>query len=314
MGTPYNENGETIIPLVPKESNGKMHVLPQRWEREWKFYVHQTGDKAEAQEQAKQRGWAICLSGQNENGEDLFSWKSMTTARYLAQACPMPDLSYINGLEKELKQKKNKLYNDLLLGKPHGINGGTFGLLGYFNPWGSPHGGETGGPEIWQWAGMEMIESGETDGLLWARAANRSYIDRQPGAIYLTNGRPIDLDKHLDLQGRAPWDLFNGEFFKGKDSPWNFDTVDTSQVDFVKQNNLKPNYESNLKKHDSVDYQHYGRRLWPLKILCWLDNDPAAKMRLEMLSELGRMTYLTGPKEELDDNIQFAKQFPNIGS
>jgi len=315
MGASYIENGERVVPLVEKLPNGKMNILPQRFEREWRLQLFLAGDEIEAREIAENKTVAIAIDGQ-VNGRRLYNWNNPETARYLAQAFPTPDMSHVGNIAQYVKTEKNK-YNTILKdGLPHGPNSNGTGQIGYFNPHGAQYGGESGGEEIWQWPGIEIIGSRNiSDGITWTRAVHRSVTDRHWGCIYFFSGQPTVLDSHLSKNGKAPWDIFNSKFFQGKDLPWDFKNADDSHVNFVANNGLKPPYEGPLKGHDPQDYQHYCRRTWPAKILVWLENDHIAKNKLQMVAELARMTYLTGPGEELDTDIQFIKQFgTNIGT
>lgn len=322
MGNGSVVGGQRVIPLVKPRGDGKMHILPQRFQRIWRLYLHKVGNETQAQQRANQPGWAVCKD-LVVAGKRTWCWSNPETANYFAQRTVLPTLDHTTGQAVQfVNQEKNQQYNELQNGsKWMNLNGAT-GQLGYFNPAGVPYGGQTGGDEILQWDGIESVMTGEVNGLLMHRAKHRRYTDRSANAFYGANNLPVFMDNYLNNDGSAQWSMFNGAFEKKSwpfgneddDAPWEFDEADDFHVNHVVSNNLAAPYAGTIKSFDIIDHQHEVRRTKDLKVLIWIDNDVVAKRHLALQAELGRMAYYEGKDGRFEELLQDTLANPNKGN
>ena len=312
MGEPYEEGEFKVVPLVLPDQDGKMHLLPQRFERCWRLHLYEEGNQ-NAQDCVNQYGWGNCVLD-----EGLWSWNNKETANWMAQRTGMPKLSR-QLVENKLSKDTTDYYEELLFGT--GWEGEGLGQMGMFNPAGVPYGGATSAREIHVWDGMEALNTPSPTGLLYHRVKHRRYTDRAVAAIYTPGNKPIVLDALLNQDGSTPWVAYNNGFLPeiwpnghlDRDEPFNFDEADKSQVNAVIAENMQPSYEVSLRRYDPIDHQHERRRTKDLIALIWLDNDPLARLHLAMQKELDRMTYFEGKDGRYDSLLKQAKQYANKG-
>jgi len=299
MGAAYEDGTEKVIPLVVPNSDGTMHLMMQKDNRDWRLYLYPDGNDFQADQISKHKSWAVARDG-SEDGERYWSWQNPKTANWQAQRVIMPDLSHIGNLNAVVTDDKEDIYNELENGLPYADGGGGDGQLGYRNPAGVAYGGMTGGVEINEFEGVKALFAGIPEGLLFHRALSRRYGDRQRGGyIFELTGKPIELDNYLNADGTEPWRMFNSTFqaenwpfqHLDRDAPFEFDMADSAQVDHVNDNGLNPSYEDGIRGHDPIDDQHFIRRAKDLRTMIWLDNDYASKRHLLMHCETLRMTY-----------------------
>ena len=314
MGEPSTDGDEVVIPLILPRGDGKMHLLPQRQERIWRLYLHKNDDLDSVKEIASQRGWAVC-----DTGDDYWSWSNYETANYCVQRTLMPSLSHFDAAG-ELRGEKRSQYNELENGLPwYGFQG--IGQMGPWNPAGVAYGGMTGGDEVYQWDGVRTLVTGEPDGLLLHRVKHRRYTDRAHAAFYDVDGMHVQQDRYLAPAGNAQWSMADNVFQvqswpyqdEDHDAPWEFDQVNTVQVDYVRLRGLQPPYEGALKSYMPIDQQHQVRRTKDLKTLIWLDNDPVAKKHLAVQAELNRMAFAEYKWGRYADGLQQALSNPRKG-
>lgn len=303
MGESYEEGDSTVFVLVKPREDGKLHTIPQRYERIWRLVMHENNAQV-ADEIARQGGWGV--SNQ---------WKKFPN--YYNQFGPMPELSQQASLAKitnDYNYYAGQLANNLSWNnQPQD--------LGIFNPAGVAYGGESGGFEIHQWDGVVAAASKDPIGLLYHMVMHRRYMDRSRFALYEYHGTPIKMDDYLNEDGTLPWKIFSGAFQKktwplnkeDNDAPWEFDEVDTSHVDAMRDEGLAPPYEGQLKNYMAIDHQHEARANKDMKVLVWLDNDPIARNTLAMRAEVDRMCYYEGPGGRWKEKLEYAETHEGKG-
>jgi hypothetical protein len=113
------------------------------------------------------------------------------------------------------------------------------------------------------------------------------YGSRQMGCIYDPQGRPIRIEEYCNSNGTLPWSLFNNQFVgnPAKDAPFYFSQTGPGTG--------SASYDP--LDYEPIDDQHMIRRTKANKVLVWLDNDPLARLYLEMDATLKRMTFYEGP-------------------
>jgi len=309
MGKSYDESNsdgddKTVFVLVEPREDGKLHTLPQRYERIWRLVMHETGNADTAAQIAGQNGWGV--SNQ---------WKAFPN--YYNQFGPLPNIDQQDALQ-EISGRYDYYSNQLAQNLSWNNQPQD---LGMFNPAGVAYGGESGGFEIHQWDGVVAAASKDPVGLLYHMLLHRRYMDRSKFALYEYSGKPINMDDYLNENGTLPWKIFSGQFQKktwplnqeDNDAPWEFDEADTTYVDIVKNEGAAPPYEGQLLNYMPIDHQHEARANKDMKALIWLDNDPIARNTLAMRAEVDRMCYYEGPGGRWENTLEYAETHEGKG-
>ena len=238
------------------------HVLPQRMERSFRVIVHPIGTAPDLD----YRGWGTT------------SWAA---GGYFCQSIPLPDLSFAN---VDLSVQKDDDYDRLLKNLPT-IPGDT--PVNFLWPArGVKYGGMTGGIDVLQFEGIVPAVTAQTDGILSLYVEQLRYGARQMGCIYESDGSPIAIEAYANPDGSLPWSMFNNVFLGNppKDMPFGFSQTGPG-VGFSGYDPLD---------YQPIDDQHLIRRSKANKALAWLDNDPLARLYIDMDATLKRMSYYEG--------------------
>jgi hypothetical protein len=302
--TPDAHDAFYVVPLVRANDDGTMHMMAQHGEREWRLTLYETGNETAAEEIRAQRGWGTARPGISEEagGEALWSWSNPETANYQAQCFPVPDLDHVHDscVDKVLGWW-DSYYEALASGSSLVYKGSE--AFGYYHPYGVSYGGMTGGSEIFPFDGLEVIQAGLEAGLSATRALHYMYSCRQPGAIYTIKGQPLWFETMLADGSRCDWNYFNAGWTQKQDGAYGFVGAPNQHRDEIEAAGQLPTYEDKLTRDigsyssffQPIDFQHYVRRTRSCRTLVWLDNDPLAKRKLQMLAEIGMMHYHAEP-------------------
>jgi hypothetical protein len=167
----------------------------------------------------------------------------------------------------------------------------------------------TGGSEIDQWepVGLETLQTGDPDGLLYLRARHRCLTDRHHVGLYGPDGRPVRGDDWAKATGAADWSLgSDGRFQAGKE-PFGLAAAQNATP--------APDcpYLTELQRWNPIDWQHLVRRVGTSISLAWLDHDPIARRELMLAAELGRMAMWEGPGGSLAGDLGFVSAHSGKG-
>jgi len=266
-------------------------VMPHQAHMQRRLTIARKDDLAIARQVVDAAGLAFCRRGQAPTGADLWSWWNPLTARYFPQKHVLPDLSFLDYqvLEGELIDTYWMARTALETG-----SSGNYAVpakaLGWAHPWGISYGGMTGAVEINMYDGVQLAEVGSREGWLGVLLTHRMNADRQPFALYNLDGEPSSIEDWVK-QGSFPHVDMNFwmTLLSGED-PFGFKDAPKFQVQYVKDNDLRPPYEGELANYLPHDFQHLVRYTRSPKVLAWLGNDALAKDDLRHAAEIVRMS------------------------
>ena len=267
-------SGWSYTPLLPDPVVGSLtlvkpdlHILPQRMERSFRLILH-PDDEAPL---INLEGWA---AGDWSRGG------------YMPQNIGLPDLSHTT---IDLSVQKDVDYS--LLASLSPTVPGDQPESPLWPAQGVRYGGMTSGTEIHHYEGVLPAVTAQPEGVLSLYVEQLRYASRQLGCIYEANGEPIRPDDYLNPDGSRPWDMYSNVFIGNtpKDSPFEF--ADTGPGNGV------ANYDP--LTYAPIDNQHFVRRTKANKALTWLDNDPLARLYVQMDAVLTRMTFYEGKYGEI---------------
>jgi len=298
MGSPKPDDNDAfyVIPLVAANEDGTMHMMAQQAEREWRLVLFEEGNQSNAQEVLNQYGWAVPAHDTAEAGlENPWCWQNEETGNYQAQRFPVPSLDPQACLERTLVE-----YSKIraALASRTAVQYPDAKPYGYFHPYGVSYGGMTGGSEIFPFDGLVELTAGSVEGLLYTRALHFMYSCRQQGMIYNIKGKPTRFEDYLK-DGTCDWHYLNAKWYPGYDGDYDFLNAVSTHRPAIEAAGQLPVYEPQVTReygsyssyYQPQDFQHYVRRTRSCRTLAWLDNDPLAKRKLEMLAEIGLMWY-----------------------
>lgn len=293
-GGGLDKGSHTEYRIVSPRGDGKMHFIPKQGRFARRLVVFKDNARSEALAVLGHENLAFCTSGDGPAGNELWSWWNQDTARFISQAHRLPDLDHVNkGQIREQLASKYAHFRDQVSSGSTGNYPLQSGALGWAQPWGVPYGGMTGGDEIMVYDGIEQAYSGSKEGYLLRMLQARTYMDRQPTALYSKNGDPTKYEDILVTEGfGAPY--VDGYFFLNPSSssdPYGFHDAPTFHIQAVQNQGKVPPYKSNLAGWMPIDLQHYSRYTRNLKVLSWLGNDTLAKTQLVHAAEMFRMGF-----------------------
>ncbi len=297
--TPYSGPARDVgnmqeAPIVDSLPGGKMHLMPRQSQFVRRMVI--TRERAEelARVELEHGNLGFCISGQSDEGDELWSWWNGRTSRFLPQNHVLPDLSEMTTREAIDAQAASELQQRI--GQVAAGATGPYpvedGALGWCHPWGIAYGGMTGGEGIQQSPGIATAWSASPSAYRLTELRSKMTTERQPFALLAANGKPTRLADHVNPTGShgswVPWDMLMT--FVGNDSYFFGSSVD-HQADYVRANGLEPRYEERLNQFRPIDLQHLTRYTSDLIVLSWLGNDSVAKEQLRQTGELYRMTH-----------------------
>jgi hypothetical protein len=301
FGTPYDEAGWRVWPIVSPLAGGAMHMMPAMSQFHRRFAVAKVGFEQRALAQITEASLAFVRPGFAPNGSTLFSWWNPLTARYFPQRQRLPTLDFM-GLDSLRAHDAGELAGRL--GQiAHGANGNwpaEAGGMGWAQPWGTADGGMVSGEEIYLFDGVTTACASSSAGYRLHQVMHRMYSDRQCNVLYDKNGLPTSLEEWT-VQGptgtTVPIWWYNSAMLWASD-PFGFNQAPTFQQTFVAQSGLTPPYESALLDFSPIDEAHLVRYLHDTLALVWLGNDSIAKDDLRMQAEGFRFAYHMYPQDQ----------------
>ncbi len=314
---PYPEFGQTLpagtggLPWTVVElirDGATPHVVRQRGHLTWRLTLWPAGQEHDAMDRAEQRGWGVVRGADG-------GWRDPDCAGWQAQGTPLPDLSaWESALGSALGAQRAELESDLASGDPFLYAG--VGRMGPYHSFGVAYGGMTGGSEIEQTPGVDLISSGSLDGLWNHRAMHRMVLDRQYGWVYDASGRLVVADDLVQTDGSLPVRVRDNDFI---DLTYHDDLGFSDVPAVFAAHTPRPSYEGALlgtnpyNGLDQHDAQHGIRatRIW--KTLIWAANDRMARHDLAAQAALWQMQFHHGKGERLDELYRFAQSHPGVG-
>ncbi len=299
-GLVNSQSDGTHLPLLDKQSDGSLHVMPTQSRMVRRLVVYKNKDRDAALSALGQETQAFCVPGKTPTGAERWSWWNPGTARFFAQARPLPDLTYLglSGLKSQLEADYAQRSAQVAVGATGGYPL-TSGALGWAQPWGVAYGGMTGGDEINIFDGLFTSSTASQKGYALALLTARCYIDRQPTSLFDLNGDATQVEDILVQPSTGPVYADGGFYIRpvGSADPYGFNNAPTFQTVAVQAAGLNPSYESALKSWMPIDIQHYIRFTRNLKVLAWLGNDPLAKEQLLAAAEIFRLGFHEYPND-----------------
>lgn len=300
FGTPYDEDGYRVWPIVRPIGDGTLHVIPQTGQFERRLAICREGSEARALEHLREGGLAFCRSGTNAANMPYFSWWNESTARYFPQRQELPYLESIG--EANLRAAET----GELWQRTTQVATGAAGLwpaistgFGWAHPWGVSEAGMVSGSEIYLYEGIVTAAGASRDGYRLHQLVHRMYTDRQHNVLYDYDGQPTRWETWaLDTpSGRfLPVWWYNAPMLWAAD-PFGFTIAPQFQNQYVAANGLAPAYEAGLLAYDSIDEAHLIRYTRTPKALVWLGNDALAKDDLSAQAEGILFAYNETPQD-----------------
>lgn len=154
----------------------------------------------------------------------------------------------------------------------------------FWNAYGSPYGGMTGGLDVEQYSGIETAATASRFGLKRHMIEATRYRCRQMGAIY-RGGHPVEPTEYTDEDGRAQWRMYNSVFQKSGGrrltGPFTYKEDETR-------------FGDDPGRYDTIDDQHDVRQYASTVALVFLTNDLLSRLYLDTDERLSRMTWWQG--------------------
>lgn len=311
------------LPLVQALGASKLHSLPRQGRFIRRLAIWQGQGRGPAEAMLRGETLAYCRRGTSASGEPYWSWWNGKTPRWFPQAHRLPSLDHISttALTEDLLGRWSSYRERLASGQ-----GGSYpylsDALGWAQPWGVSYGGMTGGDEVNLTDGLIELEVGCPEVYRLAQLRLRAYLDRQPTALFGSDGTPTRVEDIMVLEGQgAPY--ADGTFYITPGSsadPYGFDDAPTFQVAAAEAQGRVPAYREELRSWMPIDIQHYIRLTRNLKIVAWMSNDSLAKDQLVAAAEIFRLGFHentnsasgaiqgTGMRARMDHVVEFPGQ------
>jgi len=309
VGEAYLEGGHRVYPLVAPLEGGRMNLLDMMRERHWRLVVHREG----GYQPEGGRSWGVAIDGTNAEGEDLASWGSPLSPRYLVQCATAPtDLEHLrDDIAEEAvdeRQRFAKAWNSPTTGAEN---------AGYLQFRSGKYGGWTGGWDITPWIRPDILATGSVEGKVSMEIEFCRYAARQRG-LYASGGLPVNPENHLDGEGKPGWNIYNERWQPGGDGPFGYfaagDGNRVPELDAPYRSILKGD-PSNQYDHgiDPIDGQHHIRCDKAAKFLATVGNDPLAKLYLYKAATMGRMEAMETEGGDLREVLEQLARNPARG-
>ena len=296
---PVTEGGWITHTVVAPCDGGKMNMMPIQGQFHRRMALVHSGSETASRVILEQRGLAFCRPGQAPNGAPYWSWWNEETARYFPQKVKVPTFEHIGAaairehdrgyLTQHMTQMRTGAGDEYPVVSPR---------LGWAHPFGVKHGGMQGGEEIWLFDGLTTAWAASHDGYRNSELIHRMYTDRQPTALFESDGRPTTHDAWVRQGPHGPYQpawMYMRPILDSAD-PFGFTTSPSFQREFVASTGKVPAYETDLLGFGPIDEEHLIRYTHSAKVLAWLGNDSLAKDDLRMQAENFIFSYNLVPQ------------------
>jgi hypothetical protein len=311
------------LALVKSLEGNKLHSLPKQGRFVRRLAVWADGSQQPAEAMLRGENMAYSRPGSAPNGAEYWSWWNRDTARWFPQAHRLPGLEHVglDAVEAIVVGNCDAYEGRLATGKganyPYISN-----ALGWAQPWGVSYGGMTGSDEINLVDGFAELMVGRPEGYRLAQLTLRAYCDRQPTALFGSDGTPTRVEDIMVLEGYgAPYADGSFNLTPGSASdPYGFDDAPMFQIEAAEAQGKVPGYRDELDSWMPIDIQHYIRFTRNLKLLAWMANDSLAKDQLVAAAEIFRLGFhehtntsygyiqYTGLRARMDHVLEFPGQ------
>jgi hypothetical protein len=275
LGTPYDEPGVRVIPIVRPYPDGKLHMMGPQAQFERRLALvpdalpgaqpeaqpggqpggglgararrQALGPEARAKEELSNAGLAFCM-----RAEGLWSWFDPRTARYFPQRDLLASVDFFKRNGKSGKAAVRAMEAGELAEYRQAIEtGGVHGyyvttpVMGWAHPWFVKEQGSPGGEGIAMFEGYYAAAAAARDGVSRLELLHRMNVSRQPEAAYDRFGDPVGYHQWLRADGRIPFDFrTNGGIFMPPFLlPCKRGPAASDQVRFVVAHDLRPPYD-----------------------------------------------------------------------
>lgn len=313
MQSPVNSSGKKLVRLAAQENAPRLTLFPQGAQKFYRLaiYPDNSANAAEALDIVNFRGWATASSGFNESSVKTWSWSNPSTACFGPLRALLPEkqtiaaagtrwISYLSGMQQAYQSGSVV---------PAGNGAYTFGnqpRLGILHPRGLADGGSTGGGEVFQIAGSEVLAAEHSDALKVLDLFNKGTFERSINMGFKPNGDPISYEDYLTeilavINSSAPaWNAFPNTshrmFNSAQDAVFGFSHSAVNSQQNVPTNN-KPTYDSSInnsvlgayKTVSTHDWAHMSRFMWGLWPGVYFFNDPICKLKSIGVGEFARL-------------------------
>lgn len=281
--------------------HGQFHVVPQQAQFQRRYVLAPNQSAMNRGLEVLHRGTrGFCVPGPRPSQasanptDDLWSWWNEGTARYLTSNNRLPHLDHLSrsSVADSIRMRYQPLAQQVASGAP-GVHPTFAPNFGWGQPYGIPYGGMTGGDEIEMVPGIDVAWARVPLGIRWLDLFSKSYLDRQPYALFDVDGKAPVVEEHIVNPGSP--NAYVPSYFNmdpsGNDNYFGFKTVDLRFAENAYMTSRVPYYEKDLKDYDFIDLQHLTRFLNPNLALTWLANDSLAKLQIELAASLFRFSF-----------------------
>lgn len=194
--------------------------------------------------------------------------------------------------------------------------------MGHFHALGTSIGYMTGGLEITQTFGADIIAARVREGVLAVELEGDMVQNRHAGDLYRPDGSQVEVGDLIDSEGRLRVSMFSGEFQeKAGLSTLGFGTRDRSKMvgAWGYSEDERPSWwegwvgSKPWEGFERHDWQHGIRGYYHAKILALLTGDGVSIERLKRESVLARVEEYHGHGGRLGDRLAQAVAFPKSG-
>ncbi|MEZ6013769.1 MAG: hypothetical protein R3F49_01530 [Planctomycetota bacterium] len=294
-GEPVANSGVQQVDLIAPMPGGKLHYMPRQGQLWRRVMIARDAASAErARVLLERQNMGFCQAGESNNGAALWSWWNPETARFLPQAHILPDLSQMTTIEDQRAEFAIKLEERLTQvaqGSASSYPVPSEGL-GWSHPWGVAYSGMTGGDDIMQTAGTEVAWAASGAGYRYYELKARMYLDRQPVALYGSDGHSLTYETFVHPTGNhGPWQPQPFYMRPSGNDTFGYASAPMHQAAAAVSSGRVAPYKEALDAYMAIDGQHYIRYLHSLLILAWLGNDSLAKEQIGHSAELFRLSH-----------------------
>lgn len=289
LAAPVPNGARTEWPLVRALRYGQFHMVPQQSQFMRRIVVARG-------QVALERGLRVLhreTRGFCVPGERLWSWWNPLTARFQATKFPLPNLEHLSlqglrdGIQNEFDSHSLQIRSGAEGGYPRYSS-----VLGWAHPYGVGYGGMTGGDEIEMYPNVVEAWVRDPVALRKLELRSRSYVDRQPIALFDIDGHAPLVEDHIVDAGTS--NAHVPTYFHLRPSSSNYFGLQSADRRFMEAAYMTarvPFYGKDLEDFMPIDFQHYTRYLNPHLGLVWLANDSLSKLQLELSCALFRFSF-----------------------
>ncbi len=314
LGAAYAEGSSTVVPLVARYPDGKLHMMGPQAQFERRLVLVRDGQERTARALLHFGGVAFPA-----RSEGKWSWYAPETANYFPQRDYLASLDFVRdgdrGGKTAVRARLGREAGELRMAIETGTARGwyvTTGQMGWAHPWFLPEQGGVGGEGVQLVDGHDTAYAAAREGLNLLSLRHRMNVCRQPEATYDREGEIVGYHRWLDAEGRIPFDYrtHGRVVIPAFRLPMAGGAPASPQVLEVARRGLRPPYDVG-NPHEaggSIPYENTALlRWWPhddqhlvrytkhAKALAWLANDPLAKDDLQLSAQLFRLFLHESP-------------------